>query len=210
MPGREDWSSLARSADEAELREHILTGSKAGKPFTPYVPTIPLPAPIDAVLDFGCGIGRNFPYLRTIARRIVGFDLPPMIERCRALASETADALTDDWNTLRSSRFDLLFASLVLQHVETATCREYLRDFAHMAPATYLLTRTDTDFGANVLELVAETGAFAAGSCVEVEHDPATHQLKVLGTKSFDAARASSASVHCEVLLRSAYRSPTK
>ena len=50
------------------MRERILTGYKAGKPFTPYVPTITLPAPIESVLDFGCGLGRNFPYLKTIAR----------------------------------------------------------------------------------------------------------------------------------------------
>ena len=60
MPGRDEWSDIA-VGDADELRERILTGYKSGKPFTPYVPTIPLPATIESVLDFGCGLGRNFP-----------------------------------------------------------------------------------------------------------------------------------------------------
>jgi SAM-dependent methyltransferase len=201
MPGLDDWTSLARSADAAELREHILTGYKTGKPFTPYVPTIQLPTPTAAVLDFGCGLGRNFPYLKTIARRVVGFDLPEMIERCRALAPEPPDDLEADWAELKSQRFDLIFASLVLQHIETDACRAYLRDFAAIAPAVYLLTRTDSDFGQHVLDLVADSGLFAAGPCVEVDHDPATHQLRVLGRRTLADARAAAGRAHYELLL---------
>ena len=202
MPGRDDWSSLAQTADADELREHILTGFKSGKPFTPYVPTIALPRGIGAVLDFGCGVGRNFPYLKTIARSVAGFDLPPMIARCRALAAEPVDHLSDDWAETRTRRFDLVFAALVLQHVETEACRTYLTDFARMAPTLYLLTRIDSDFGANVLELAAATALFDPSPCVEVEHDPETNQLRVLRELPFDAARGA-ASGHFEVLLRS-------
>ena len=60
MPGLNDWLSVARSADADDVRERILSGYKDGKPFTPYVPTIALPSPADRVLDFGCGLGRNF------------------------------------------------------------------------------------------------------------------------------------------------------
>ena len=107
MAGRDYWLSIAQSDDPDDLREHILTGFKDGKPFTPYVPTIPLPAPIGQVLDFGCGVGRTFPFL------------------------------------------------------------------------------------------------FDAGECVEVDHDPATDQLRVLGRPSFHAACAADARGHYEVLLRS-------
>ncbi len=203
MAGAEDWSSLAQSADPDDIRERILTGFKAGKPFTPYAPTLALPSGLTRVLDFGCGLGRNFPYLGTVAASVVGFDLPEMIARCRALATHQVDRLEDDWTRLRQERFDLVFASLVLQHVETELCRTYLRDFARMAPAVYLLTRTDSDFGQNVLELVAGTGAYDAGPCVEVEHDPHTHQLLVTGGAAFDEARQTTVSRHYEVLLRS-------
>ena len=111
MTDDNEWAAAASRETDDELRERILTGYRDGKPFTPYVPTIALPGPIDTVLDFGCGLGRNFPYLRTIARHVVGFDLPPMIARCRSLAPVPADTLVDDWNTLRTTRVDLVFGS---------------------------------------------------------------------------------------------------
>jgi SAM-dependent methyltransferase len=203
MAGTDYWLSIARSTDPDDLREHILTGFKAGKPFTPYVPTIPLPSPVARVLDFGCGVGRTFPYLRTIARHVTGFDLPPMIDRCRALAAEPADLLLDDWAAARTSRFDLIVSALVLQHVEPQACEAYLADFARMSPALYLLSRADSDFGTNVFAQVAATRLFDAGECVEVDHDPATNQLRVLGKRSLEEVCAPGAAGHFEVLLRS-------
>jgi len=202
MPGQEEWLKVARTATADDLREHILTGFKSGKPFTPYMPTIPLPSPVDWVLDFGCGVGRNFPCVRTFGRHVAGYDLPPMIARCRELAPPV-DLLSDDWNALKARRFDLIFASLVLQHIEVDVVRGYLADFAQMAPVTYLLTRNSSDFGVNVLDLVAESRAFDAGECTVVDHDPETHQLRVLGRLSFEEARQSTEPAHYEVLLRS-------
>jgi SAM-dependent methyltransferase len=107
MAGRDEWADIA-AGDADDLRERILTGYKTGKPFTPYVPTIMLPAPIDSVLDFGCGLGRNFPYLKTIAARVEGYDLPAMVERCRALASEKVDDLSADWKNVRERHYTLV------------------------------------------------------------------------------------------------------
>jgi SAM-dependent methyltransferase len=187
--------------DPEEARERILTGYKEGKPFTPYVPTLALPAPIDRVLDFGCGLGRNFPYLTRIARSVSGFDLPPMIDRCRAVAADGIELLSSDWAALAASRFDLIFASLVLQHIEPEPTRAFLRDFARMAPAVYLLTRARTDFDENIFDIVNETGLFTAGPCVEVDHDPVTHQLRVLGRTILTDLLESRAEGHYEVLL---------
>jgi SAM-dependent methyltransferase len=206
MPGRDEWLDVARSASSEDLREHILTGFKSGKPFTPYVPTIALPSSVDWVLDFGCGVGRNFPCVRTLGRHVAGFDLPPMIARCRELA-DPVDLLSDDWDEIKARRFDLIFASLVLQHIEVEAVRAYLLDFARMAPTTYLLTRDTSDFdNVKVLDLVAESGAFDAGDCTIVDHDPDTHQLRVLGQVPFDAARQASEPAHYEVLLTSRLR----
>jgi SAM-dependent methyltransferase len=202
MSGLEDWLSVARSSDPDDLRERILTGYKEGKPFTPYVPTVELPPSINRVLDFGCGLGRNFPYLRKVAGHVTGFDLPPMIERCRALAGERVDLLCADWTEIRRYRFDLIFASLVLQHIEPEACQSYLKDFARLAPRLYVLTRVETDFGPNMFDLVAESGVFHAEACVRVEHDPRTHQLQVLGGEEFENVRRRSDG-HYEVLLRS-------
>jgi cyclopropane fatty-acyl-phospholipid synthase-like methyltransferase len=202
VPGLEDWESVARASDDDELRERILTGFKSGKPFTAYRPTIELPAPLVRVLDFGCGAGRNFPYLQAVAASVHGFDLPPMIERCRRLAPVQVDALADDWPSVRDSRFDLIFAALVLQHIEPELAGSYLHDFARMAPAVYLLTRTDSDFGTRVLDAVMSSELFDAGVCVQVDHDPESHQLRVLSEKSVSDAAADDGA-HYEVLLRS-------
>jgi SAM-dependent methyltransferase len=203
MSGRDYWLTIAESATPDDLREHILTGFKGGKPFTPYVPTIGLPSPVERLLDFGCGVGRSFPFLRTIARHITGFDLPPMIARCRTLAAVPADDLVDDWHEARTRRFDLIVCILVLQHLEPAACRAFLQDFARMAPAVYLLTRADSDFGTNVLNEVSAAGLYDVNNGVEVEHDSATHQLRVLRGVSFDEMRAPNARGHFETLLRS-------
>ena len=202
MDGADEWLSIARTADPDELRDRILTGYKTGKPFTPYVPTVPLPAPITWVLDFGCGIGRNFPYLNSIARHVAGFDLPPMIERCRSLAGESVALLSDDWRDVAHRRFDLIYASLVLQHVEPEACERYLQDFAVMAPHLYVLTRLQSDFDRNVLGMVADLGLFEAQECVEVEHDDERHQLRRLGTRSFAELIRSAGDGHFEILLR--------
>jgi len=162
-----------------------------------------MPEPLDNVLDFGCGLGRNFPYLSGIARSVAGFDLPPMIERCHDVAGGMVDLLSPDWNQVRQLRFDLIFTTLVLQHIEPEPARAFLRDFSSMAPSVYLLTRTDTDFGENLLQMVADLGIFdVAGDCIEVDHDPGTHQLKVVGRMPFDDARKLPGGRHVELMLR--------
>jgi SAM-dependent methyltransferase len=202
MAGRDEWTDIA-AGDADDCRERILTGYKAGKPFTPYVPTIALPAPIDSVLDFGCGLGRNFPYLKTISARVEGYDLPPMIDRCRSLATEKVHDLSADWKNVRERKYALVFASLVLQHIATEECRDYLSDFARMAPHVYLLTRTRTDFDAVMLDLIGESGLYRPGLCRIVDHDPVTHELRIIGERTFDQARESADDVHYEILLRS-------
>ncbi len=153
------------------------------------------------MLDFGCGVGRNFPYLKSIARQVAGFDLEPMIVRCRSLATENVDLLSSDWEDVSRRRFDLVFASLVLQHVETEPCRAYLADFARVSPAIYVITRLQSDFGANVLGLVAESGLFEVQVCAEVEHDPVQHRLRQVAIRSFDDVSRATDNLHYEVLL---------
>ena len=204
MSGLDDWLSVARGADADELRERILTGFKAGKPFTPYIPTVDLPPGPDSVLDFGCGVGRNFPYLQGRARRVYGFDLPPMIERCRDIAPVTVNGLWDDWSSVTQQRFDLIFASLVLQHIEPQACLSYLADFARLSPLTYLLTRTTTDFGTNC------TRPLCCGRCLRDErlHDRRARRRDQSAQDTRRAAIRGTAAVRGRGSLRAAAAGP--
>lgn len=202
----DDWLDIARTGTDEDVRESILTGTKNGKPFSPYVPTLAMPTGLGPVLDFGCGLGRNVPYLTSIADRVTGFDLPPMIARCRALLGSGGPALTDDWQALRRERFDLVFASLVFQHIEPAALEAYLADLARMAPITYVLTRADSDFGGRVLATIDRLQLFTPrGGCVEVEHDDRTHRLRAIRQVEFAQAR-DAATGHCEMILQSRVR----
>ena len=94
-----------------------------------------------------------------------------------------------------------MFASLVLQHIETDACRTYLADFAKMAPAIYLLTRLHSDFGVNVLGLVAESGLYEVTDCAEVEHDLKTNELRQIRPRSFAEVSRAADNLHYEVVL---------
>ena len=61
MAGKDDWLSVAEADDPDDVRERILTGYRDGKPFTPYVPTVPLPDAIDASWTSGAVSAGTFP-----------------------------------------------------------------------------------------------------------------------------------------------------
>ena len=203
--GNNHWRRVAGAARLEDVREAILTGYLDGKPFGPYEPVLEMPGPLDRVLDFGCGLGRNFPYLRSVASHVVGFDLEEMIERCRreSLLPDGVE-LVSDWQQVRCQRFDCVFACLVLQHIEPEELlATYIPDFAAIAPWTYILSRGRSDFGSGVVELIAATGAFVGSICNVVEHDPATHGLKRCSTVAAKETFLLADDRHYEMLLAS-------
>ena len=201
MIGTKHW---ARTADEPldEIREAILTGYSEGKPFSAYPPLLALPR-VGRVLDFGCGLGRNFPYLRRIASEVAGFDLPEMIARCRTLDAAENVELASDWEALRQRRFDAIFVSLVLQHLEPDECRRRLREFAAMAPWTYVLSRGGSDFGVTVFSLIAGIPAFSVVEANIVDLVPSNGGLKLLRACSPAGLDLPAGEGHYEMLLSS-------
>ena len=203
MAGRDDWTDIA-AGDADELRERILTGYKAGKPFTPYVPTIPLPAPIDSVLDFGCGLGRNFPYLKTIAAQ-GGRVRPAADDRPVPCAGdrkgETTSALIG--RTCVSGRYDArVRVARAAAHRHRGVPRLPGRLRAHGAARV----SSDPDphrFRCRHARSGRRIRPLPPGPCRIVDHDPVTHQLRIIGDRTFDQARESTDDVHYEMLLRS-------
>ena len=73
------------------------------------------------VVDFGCGLGRNQPFLRSRFDRLVGFDLPEMAAKLRAdPAAAGYDAILDDRAALLAEPVDVVFDSVVWQHIVDA------------------------------------------------------------------------------------------
>ena len=202
MVGNDHWRQIAATARPDDVREAILSGYRDGKLFVPYVPLLKMP-PVDCVLDFGCGLGRNLQYLRSIAGQVLGYDLAEMVERCRReVALPLGVELTSDWHSVRGQRFDCVFACLVFQHIDPDELRTILLDCATIAPWTYVLSRGRNDFGGGVFDVITSTGAFHQPEYLHhVEHDPATHGLRCCGT--LPPAEVPAADRHYEALFRS-------
>jgi 2-polyprenyl-3-methyl-5-hydroxy-6-metoxy-1,4-benzoquinol methylase len=83
------------------------------------------PATRQRALDFGCGVGRVTIPLADHFGEVVGIDIAPtMIQQARSRAAATGQRNVafllnqdDDLRMLADERFDLVFTSLVLQHL---------------------------------------------------------------------------------------------
>ena len=114
---------------EAEIAERLAEAqTKHGRPLA-----------FGRALDFGCGAGRLVYALSSRFAEVVGVDVSPaMIERATLLTSERANVmlLVNDGPSLErfpSGTFDLVYTSIVLQHVPTPTLIEgYVRELVRV------------------------------------------------------------------------------
>ena len=96
-----------------------------------------MPARLDRVLDFGSGAGRLTQALAQHAAHVTGVDIsPPMIEtarqidrtnNCEFILNQRADLKMFDDHT-----FDLVYSSLVLQHMPEAAATGFLREMCRV------------------------------------------------------------------------------
>lgn len=93
---------------------------------------------IHTVLDFGCGAGRLTQALTAYATDVTGLDVSPsMLDVARRL-DETDGRCSfvhntlDDLSLFESAKFDLVYSSLVLQHLPPESARAYLHEFARV------------------------------------------------------------------------------
>jgi ubiquinone/menaquinone biosynthesis C-methylase UbiE len=96
------------------------------------------PAGQQTALDFGCGVGRLSQALAEHFERVIGIDVSaPMLERAAQLARQSprADRLEFvlnervDLAVVSSGTVDLVYSSLVLQHLPRPLAAGYLREF---------------------------------------------------------------------------------
>ena len=152
MP-RSLWENVSKTGSLAEIRGKICT---AGPHECLPANAFPLPADfhVKSVLDFGCGLGRNFPLLRKWADTITGYDLPSMIERCKEV--EKADVFTSVWEEVRILPFDATFVSLVLQHMLDTEVAAVITDFHDMSPLLLVASRITLDSGRQLQPFIEE------------------------------------------------------
>jgi 2-polyprenyl-3-methyl-5-hydroxy-6-metoxy-1,4-benzoquinol methylase len=152
-----------------QLEERILTNSKE-KQFSAECWMFPLigdkTKPL-AVLDFGCGLGRNtWPMAKHSDRwMITGYDNPVMLARIPEykeisnLEMLRNIRFSSDWDSLKHEWFDCIVCTLVLQHVKEEVIAEYVKDFKGMTNRVVILSRRFNDHGKkNTWEILEEQG----------------------------------------------------
>lgn len=163
-PFQSVWRGVAEG-DIETIRESVLTGYKDGFPFAPEDAPL-LDRHYETVLDFGCGPGRNFAMLKGIGDRVHAFDLPAMVEKCRMHCRETVDLLTADWSEITRHKYDLVFSTLVVQHLDLPVLQSFLADCSRIADRLYLHTRCYLDDGrGNVLATILSLERFDIERC---------------------------------------------
>ena len=91
------WTKLALDSSDPDLKDLVLTGSADMKelPSSPVSLVVTDPSiNIKKVLDFGCGIGRNFKHYKKFYEEVHGYDLPSMVDRCKVINKEKINTLS--------------------------------------------------------------------------------------------------------------------
>lgn len=149
---KEEWLSI----DSIDIAKNYICSQ--GWSLDPFILNIlsSYLQPNARILDFGCGIGRIIEQIRlsTEDYHFVGYDLPNMIHLAKKYLSYEC-TLTDNWNQLTSTKFDMIYAILVLQHMPTDEIRWQLHDMSKMTKIMYIHSRSWTDYNSeNVLNLL--------------------------------------------------------
>lgn len=146
---RDDPHSWRSISSVAVAKNEILGGKDMGfAPSLGLLDSLCRPG-VDSVLDFGCGLGRNFEGLLRHGCSVVGYDLPNMVR----LAPDYLDRdtlcsvlLYDDWSIVRRMKFDVILAQLVLQHIPEHELSGFLEDFKSMSDYLCVHSRRRNDF----------------------------------------------------------------
>ena len=121
------------------LEEFFATGEGEVAGALEVAAELGLPQAFGDALDFGCGLGRLTRALGARFRRCVGVDVSArMVERARELNADvgscefvTTDA--DDLASFESGAFDLVYSSIVLQHLpSTDRIERYVGEFIRL------------------------------------------------------------------------------
>jgi len=108
------------------------------------------------LLDFGCGIGRNIIFLSNSLPdcQIYGYDNDIMLSQAKAFVRQKHQKdienienihLLSNWNDIRQQTFDLIYATLVFQHIYEEPLSQYLKDIKGMTDTLLVESRRLND-----------------------------------------------------------------
>lgn len=138
--GTEDplWAVLVQPGKRGgrwDIEEFLATGRTDVEETLRWLDQLGLPTRWCRALDFGCGVGRLSQALSGYADEVIGVDIAPsMLDtareldrsagRCRFVLNDTADL-----RQFPDGHFDLVYSTLVLQHLPRAAIDRYLVEF---------------------------------------------------------------------------------
>jgi len=151
-----------------------------------------------SALDFGCGVGRLTTALSVHFESVTGVDIaPPMIEHAQRLHSATRCAFMvndrPDLSSFGDGSFDLVYSSLVLQHMPSALADSYIREFVRVVrpggaivlvvPETHRRTARGLVYAHVSHRLVRriQVGLFRYPAPMRMEAVPASRIAKIMG-----------------------------
>lgn len=146
---RRDWQDLAEldpcwailsAADRQhggwDLEDFLDTGRREIEALMAHADGLGLPSVRVRALDFGCGIGRLTRALAAHFDESVGIDISEaMIDRARSTNADTPNCrfvvnVDDRLSAFGDGEFDLIYTTLVLQHLPSRTLvRSYIEEF---------------------------------------------------------------------------------
>jgi SAM-dependent methyltransferase len=145
---RRDWTTLGaedplwavlvapgKRGGNWSVEEFLSTGRADVEATRRWLDGLGMPTRWDRVLDFGCGVGRLSQALGQHANEVVGVDIAvPMLDKARELdrSGGVCRFVVNEAPDLRQfpdGRFDLVYTTLVLQHLPRPAIDRYVAEF---------------------------------------------------------------------------------
>jgi SAM-dependent methyltransferase len=125
---------------------------------------------MNKVLDFGCGMGRNLNYLKSISKYVIGFDTEVMISNLKKTSNNEYAFETFNFEDFyKYAPFDFVYECTVFQHMPPQEVLFRLMQIRSITKYVYLTTRCYNDMfrdfqnkagGVNLLKLVDSLNSF--------------------------------------------------